>query len=110
MALGVVKKGPRGDEGESVYQVAWSTMRGTPLRELGSFVLETGQVLQSVMMLNDGFWAVVKNADGSLRLWNSTGPQGVLSPAKIGSLVPVEDGGIVLRRLKNGGPVETFTP
>ena len=110
MALGVVKKGPRGDEGASAYQVAWSTMRGTPLREVGSFVLDTDQVLQSVMMLNDGFWAVVKNADGSIRLWNSTGPQGVLSPARIGSLVPIEDGGIVLRRLKNGGPVETFTP
>ena len=85
-------------------------MRGTALHTVGGFSLTEGQSLHSIVILADEFWAVVAEANGTHTLVNRSGVQGPVPAGQMGALVPHGDGGVVLRRLKNGGPVSSYTP
>ena len=109
MALGVVTRG-QSNEGAQAYDVRWISMRGTDLHTVGGFQLQEGQVLRSVVIQAKEFWGIIRESNGTHALINSKGSQGTVPPGQLGTLVPYGDGSVVLRRLKNGGPVGNFTP
>ena len=109
MALGIVTRGAPGEAGVA-HEVRWVSMRGTALHTVGGFSLTEGQSLHSIVILADEFWAVVAEANGTHTLVNRSGVQGPVPAGQMGALVPHGDGGVVLRRLKNGGPVSNYTP
>ena len=109
MAIGIVSRGESSEEG-TPFEVRWTSMKGTALHTVGEFVLNEGQKLHSILILANEFWGVVAEANGAHTLFNSSGTQGPVLADQLGSLVPFDGEGVVLRRLKDGGPVGNFTP
>lgn len=109
MALGIVTKG-QSAEGRTAHEVRWITMKGTALHAVGTFSLGQGQKLHSIAVQAEEFWGVVTEENGGHSLINSEGMQGVVPAGQLGTLVPFGQNGVVLRRLKDGGPVSNFTP
>ena len=109
MAIGIVVRGELSEEG-TAFEVRWTSMKGTELHTVGGFVLKEGQKLHSILILANEFWGVVSEANGAHTLFNSSGTQGPVPAGQLGSLVPFGGEGVVLRRLKDGGPVSNFTP
>ncbi|MEC7241956.1 MAG: hypothetical protein VXW32_12055 [Myxococcota bacterium] len=109
MALGIVTRGPS-IEGVQSHEVRWVSTKGTELHTVGGFQLREGQALHSVVIQAEEFWGIIAESNGTHTLINTRGTQGTVPTGQLGTLVPVGESGVVLRRLKDGGPVGNFTP
>jgi len=104
MAIAVMTK-----EAES-YSVAWVGMDGLEIMRWPSMPLESGSQIKEVLISPDSFGVLVQKESGAYTLIGPNGLSRSLSASQLGTMVPLLNGGIGIRRFVEGGPIATSLP
>jgi hypothetical protein len=91
----------------TVLRLAWLGMNGLERKSWPSLSIAPGVEFKGFFAQADGFGVVVQDAGGGHRLLGPNGTAQAIPAAQLGTLIPILNGGLAMRRLVNGGPIKT---
>ena len=91
----------------TALKLSWLSMDGQERTSWPGFSIAPGAEFKSFFAQADGFGVLVQDAGGSHRLLGPNGTERAISAEQLGTLIPVLNGGLAMRRLLNGGPIKT---